>query len=85
MGYCHKMVKEVAQGITEHFYEVAAQENVFYKQFPSAKRFVAAYWQHMIKPARETLVYMLGQPQYSAETKADIHKALILDHEAPRG
>lgn len=85
MGYCHRMVKEVAQGITEHFYETAARDDKFYKQFPSAKTFVKAYWQHMVKPARETLVYMLSQPQYSDRIKAEIHEALILDHETPRG
>lgn len=85
MGYCHKMIKEVAQGITAHFYETAARDDKFYKQFPNAKRFIAAYWQHMIDPARNTLVYMLGQPQYSDQVKAEIHQALLLDHEAPRG
>jgi hypothetical protein len=76
-GYCHKLIKSVAQGITGEFYENAARDNTFYKQFPNERQFIAAYWQHMVDPARKALVWMLARPEYPADVKSMIHEALV--------
>lgn len=85
MGYCHKLVKQTAQGIAGAFYEVAASDNEFYRLHPHQMRFVRAHWGDFTQPARESLATLLGQSATPEPVKAEIYQALLLDQSAPRG
>ncbi len=83
--FCHKLVEKTAKDMAWEAYEARATDNVFYKQFPNQRKYVAHNWKHFIRFARETLVRMLGMPQYSEHLKEEIFEALMLEQTIPQG
>lgn len=49
--------------------------------YPDAKAYAKASWPLFVNLARQTLVWMLGQPSTSEFKKDAIHKALVEDRE----
>lgn len=81
MPICHRMVRETAQKIAMVTYDQLCQsDNTFYKLNPSAKHFCNLWWPRLVPKARATLATMLSG-NYDERLKAQIHNALILDHQ----
>lgn len=75
----HNLVVETAREIAQAYYEEAARDNGFYRDFPDAAEFVDRSWNAFSNAARESLVSMLAMDDYSEHTKATIYDALLKD------
>ncbi len=82
--HCHKMVREVAQGICAAFYEQAAHDNVFRRQFPSQRSYVYDKWGAFVDAARAQMAKMLAG-NYPETMKNVIYEALQYDAAARGG
>jgi len=80
----HELVAEVAKGIAAEFYEIAAQDNNFYKLWPSQEEWVAAAAPRSVAKAREVLGAMLANSMTPDWQKEQIYEALCLDGGLPR-
>lgn len=76
--HCHKMFRDVAQGIARAIYEELAHDNAWYKMYPDADTFVRSCWRNHLEEARDTLVDMLTSG-IAEELKIQIHEAIVLD------
>lgn len=76
---CHKEVRRIAKEMAGAAYENFAKNDQFYKTFPNQNKFIARHWKNFIGIARNTLLYMLGNPSYSDVMKADIYEIYVKD------
>lgn len=82
--HCHKMVRDVAKAMAADFYETAAKDNLFYKQFPSQKQYVHDKWGAFVDVARENMAKMLAG-NYPEVMKQSIYEALQYNAAAQGG
>lgn len=79
MALCHKEVRRIAKELAGAAYEDFAKNDAFYKMWPNQNLFIAKRWKSFVGIARNTLVYMLGQPHYSDAVKADLYDVIVKD------
>lgn len=78
-GIVHEQIAKTAKGLAQEQWAILARQNAFYRRWPKVEVFVDKNWPEYVNMARQILTGMLGSPRYSAEMKADIHNALLLD------
>lgn len=83
--HCHKMVREVAQGIAAAFWEMAASDNNFYKIWPKQKDYARLKWGMFVDEGRQTMGELLGRSDVSETEKARIYDVLQMDAAARGG
>ncbi len=85
MQLAHKLVAKTAKEMAAEFYDTAARNNKFYKQWPHERIFVVHNWRYFVKLARACLTHLLTKPEYTEEQKELIFEALIMDRSLPQG
>ena len=73
--HCHKMIRDTATWLAAEFYEKAAKDNLFRKQFPSQEAYMADKWGAFVDEAKATLAQMLARP-YPDDFKQRVYEAL---------
>lgn len=76
--HTHKLMRETAEALCAEFYEVAAKDNRFHREWPSQQRYVRLKWGAFVDKAREILAGMLNGP-YDEILKQQIYEALLKD------
>ena len=75
----HNLVAQTAQEMARAYYEEAARDNGFFRDFPDVEGFVGRAWNAFANDARETLAAMLGMDDVAEPVKAKIYDALLKD------
>lgn len=74
----HHLIASTAQEIAGAFYEEAASNDVFYKEWPDINEFIRRRWKTFIPGARDALLTMLAG-NYPPEVKEQIFDAIGKD------
>jgi hypothetical protein len=80
----HRLIASTAMSMAAELYDTMAQDDEWYKQHRSQKKFVRTQWPKLINDARTTLGGMLHANSGMSEmAKAEIYEALVLDASLP--
>lgn len=78
MNHTHELIRRTAEGIAGEFYELAANNPAFFKNWPKQRNYIRLNWPAFIPAAREALTNMLHL-DYSDHVKNEIYEALVND------